>query len=80
MESNTLIKWICDLCFLATCIYLYSGLHSRPVTTGNFTNTCKPSMASKVIVTLWRFSGSLSKVYPRGEWNINWIKKTGGEK
>ena len=43
------LKWICDLCCLAICIYLYSTLHSLPVTLGNFTNSCLPSVASKVI-------------------------------
>ena len=33
------LKWICDLCCLAICIYLYSTLHSLPVTVGNFTNS-----------------------------------------
>ena len=31
------LKWICDLCCLTICIYLYSTLHSLPVTIGNFT-------------------------------------------
>ena len=34
------LKWICDLCCLPVCIYLYSTLHSLPVTIGNFTNSC----------------------------------------
>ena len=45
------IKWICDLCCLAICFYLYSTLHSLPVTIGNFTN----SVASKVIATRMAF-------------------------
>ena len=34
------LKWICNLCCLVICIYLYSTLHSLPVTIGNFSNYC----------------------------------------
>ena len=37
-KRNEHFKWICDLCCLAICIYLYSTLHSLPVTIGNFSN------------------------------------------
>ena len=32
--------WICDLCCLAICIYLYSTLHSLQITIGSFNNCC----------------------------------------
>ena len=44
-RRNPYIKWICYLSCLTICIYLFSTLHSLPVTIGNFTN----SVASKVI-------------------------------
>ena len=34
------LKCICDFFCLAICIYLYSTLHSLPVTIGIFTNSC----------------------------------------
>ena len=43
------LKWICDLCCLDICIYLYSTLPSLPVTIGNFS---KSFNANGVLVDL----------------------------